>query len=165
MKKVWYYDSPIGLLGIGCDEAGVSDIFLEKEGGLSDAALEETPMHIRAAVELVEYFMGDRRGFSMPLSLKGTEFQKKVWRELLNIPYGQTRSYQDIAAAVGSPKAARAVGMANHNNPVMIVVPCHRVVGKRGNLTGYAGGLDVKAFLLELEAHRPMQFPVKQEKK
>jgi O-6-methylguanine DNA methyltransferase len=103
------------------------------------------------ARELEEYFAGQRREFSFPLDLRGTEFQLACWRALLQIPYGETRSYADIARAVGKPTGFRAVGMANNRNPVAIVVPCHRVIASDGTLCGYGGGLDVKRKLLELE--------------
>lgn len=105
----------------------------------------------RAFEELEEYFLGRRREFDLPLSPDGTEFQKKVWAALREIPYGETRSYSEIAGQVGNPKAVRAVGMANHRNPIAIMIPCHRVIGKNGSLTGYAGGLDLKERLLKLE--------------
>jgi methylated-DNA-[protein]-cysteine S-methyltransferase len=101
--------------------------------------------------ELEEYFGGKRRKFTFPLDLRGTDFQLACWRALLAIPYGETRSYADIARAVGKPNAFRAVGMANNRNPVAIVVPCHRVIASDGGLCGYGGGLDVKRKLLELE--------------
>jgi len=101
--------------------------------------------------QLSEYFEGKRTRFELPLDVEGTPFQKSVWNELLRIPYGETRSYGDIAKALGKPAAARAVGMANHNNPVAIVIPCHRVVGQNGSLTGYAGGLHLKEQLLSIE--------------
>jgi O-6-methylguanine DNA methyltransferase len=101
--------------------------------------------------ELEEYFSGRRREFSFPLDLRGTDFQLACWRALLQIPYGETRSYADIARAVGCPHGFRAVGMANHRNPIAIVVPCHRVIASDGTLCGYGGGLDVKRKLLELE--------------
>lgn len=103
--------------------------------------------------QLSEYFEGKRTRFELPLDVEGTPFQKSVWNELLRIPYGETRSYGDIAKALGKPAAARAVGMANHNNPVAIVIPCHRVVGQNGSLTGYAGGLQLKEQLLSIERH------------
>jgi len=102
-------------------------------------------------VELEQYFAGKRREFSFPLDLRGTDFQLACWRALLAIPYGETRSYADIARAVGKPNACRAVGMANNRNPIAIVVPCHRVIASDGTLCGYGGGLDVKRKLLELE--------------
>jgi O-6-methylguanine DNA methyltransferase len=103
------------------------------------------------ARELGEYFAGSRREFSFPLDLRGTEFQLACWRALLAIPYGETRSYADIARAVGRPQGFRAVGMANNRNPIAIVVPCHRVIASDGSLCGYGGGLDIKRKLLELE--------------
>lgn len=119
-------------------------------GGVEDAPGGDAVLAV-AAKQLSEYFAGERRSFDVPLMPEGTEFQKKVWRALAEIPYGETRSYADIAAAVGSPKGSRAVGMANHVNPLPVIVPCHRVVGKSGKLVGYAGGLDMKTMLLELE--------------
>jgi O-6-methylguanine DNA methyltransferase len=101
--------------------------------------------------ELHEYFSGERREFSLPLDLRGTEFQLACWRALLEIPYGETRSYRDIAQAIGHPRAFRAVGMSNNRNPVAIVVPCHRVIASSGSLCGYGGGLDIKRKLLDLE--------------
>ena len=101
--------------------------------------------------QLSEYFAGKRKDFELPLDLNGTPFQLSVWRALLNIPYGETRTYGEIARSLGKPQAARAVGMANHDNPVAVVVPCHRVVGHDGSLTGYAGGLHLKQALLALE--------------
>lgn len=104
--------------------------------------------------ELLEYFAGERKSFDFPFELRGTVFQKKVWQELLKIPYGEIRSYKDIAIAIGNNKACRAVGGANNKNPLLIVVPCHRVVGSNGDLTGYASGLDLKAKLLKLEKNK-----------
>jgi methylated-DNA-[protein]-cysteine S-methyltransferase len=101
--------------------------------------------------QLDEYFSGQRKIFNIPLSANGTEFQIKVWQALTTIPYGQTWSYQDLANAINNPKAVRAVGLANGKNPISIIVPCHRVIGKNGKLTGYAGGVERKAQLLELE--------------
>lgn len=111
----------------------------------ADAVLKE------AAAQLDAYFSGSLRHFSVPLAPKGSTFQKAVWQALLAIPYGETRSYKDIAQTVGSPKGFRAVGMANNKNPLAIFIPCHRVVGANGALTGYAGGLDMKKYLLDLE--------------
>lgn len=119
---------------------------------IDDCGLEENPTALAPYIqELNEYFSGPRRAFSIPLDLHGTPFQVAVWRALIDIPYGETRCYQDIAMAVGRPKAVRAVGMANGANPVPIVVPCHRVIGKNGSLTGYSGGLDIKTLLLQRE--------------
>ncbi len=113
---------------------------------------EDSPSALQPYVrELNEYFAGERRDFTFALDLRGTEFQKACWNALLKIPYGETRSYGDIARAVGSPQGFRAVGMANNRNPVAIVVPCHRVIASNGTLCGYGGGLDIKRHLLELE--------------
>ena len=104
-----------------------------------------------AVKELEEYFQGKRKVFTVPCVPKGTDFQKRVWEALIQIPYGETRTYKEIAAAAGNPKASRAVGMANNRNPIPIIIPCHRVIGTNGSLTGYAGGLKVKEYLLKLE--------------
>lgn len=115
------------------------------------SALSPTALTNEAATQLMEYFAGKRRTFSLPLAPKGTPFQKEVWQALSSIPYGQTRSYADIAAQVGRPKAYRAVGMANNRNPIPIIIPCHRVVGSSGDMVGYAYGTKIKRYLLELE--------------
>src|ERR1019366_3190908 len=113
---------------------------------------EDAPRRMRPYVsELEKYFVGKRRKFTFPLELRGTDFQLACWRALLAIPYGETRTYADVARAVGKPNAFRAVGMANNRNPIAIVVPCHRVIASDGTLCGYGGGLDVKRKLLELE--------------
>ena len=140
-------ETPIGRILLEADENGVCALRFHACKAVSDAH----PVLDMAELELNEYFAGRRRRFSVPLSIHGTDFQKKVWRALTEIPYGATASYLDIAEAVGNPKACRAVGMANHVNPLPVFVPCHRVVGKNGKLTGYAGGLEMKQFLLELE--------------
>lgn len=127
------------------DEKGISSLSFIDE---NDAPLMEANATM---IELMEYMEGKRKVFSRPLVLKGTTFQKAVWDALVAIPYGETRSYQQIAEAVNSPKALRAVGQACHVNPVGIIVPCHRVIGKNGKLTGYAGGLDYKVLLLKHE--------------
>ena len=110
-----------------------------------------SPLTDKTAAQMEEYFHGDRKSFDVPYLLRGTVFQKEVWKALCQIPYGQTRSYRDIAESLGRPRACRAVGMANHRNPLMLLVPCHRVIGADGSLTGYAGGIELKQFLLQLE--------------
>jgi len=116
-----------------------------------DFLYSETPLIKKAAKQLDEYFNKKRKVFDLPLVLHGTDFQNKVWKALQNIPYGETCSYGQLAAITGNSKASRAVGMANNRNPIMIIIPCHRVIGKDGSLTGYAGGLKLKKELLELE--------------
>ncbi|MBQ7841694.1 MAG: methylated-DNA--[Lachnospiraceae bacterium] len=148
MTKYAFYKSSWGLLKIGYEE---NKIVYLKCTSKQDAPDEPSEISEQAFWQLSEYFAGKRKNFDLPIELKGTAFQKEVWNALLEIPYGETRSYKDIAASVGRPKACRAVGMANHNNPLWIIVPCHRVVGTNQKLTGYAGGLDMKKSLLEME--------------
>ena len=112
---------------------------------------QETTLIKEAYLQLTEYLKGERKIFDLPLKPHGTEFQKRVWKALCEIPYGETRCYKQIAEAIGNPKAVRAVGMANNRNPLLIVVPCHRVIGANGKLVGYAAGIEKKEFLLKLE--------------
>ena len=118
---------------------------------LQNTPMNESPLTKKAFLQLEEYFKGKRTSFDLPLNPKGTPFPEKSWNALLTIPYGQTKSYLDIATIIGNPKAVRAVGLANHNNPIMIVIPCHRVIGKNGKMVGYACGISVKEQLLSLE--------------
>jgi len=120
-----------------------------------DIKQNETPLLKKAAKQFDEYFAGKRKSFDLPLALNGTDFQISVWNVLLKIPYGKTRCYGEIAAQAGNPKACRAAGMANNRNPMAIIIPCHRVIGKDGKLTGYAGGLELKQKLLDLEKNQP----------
>lgn len=166
-QEIYYeiYDSLIGKLTIAAEEGALLGILF---GGQEDADDEneeaflmknrhrmhkrETPLIQKVHSQLGEYFCGRRRKFEIPCKLSGTTFQQKVWKALDNIPYGETRSYRDIAEAVGSPKSCRAVGMANHHNPIPIIIPCHRVIGANGKIVGYGGGLEIKKTLLDLEA-------------
>lgn len=116
-----------------------------------DIEIKETELIKKAKKQLDEYFNGERKKFNLPLELKGTEFQRKVWKALINIPYGRTKTYKEIAIEVGNEKACRAVGMANNKNPIAIIIPCHRVIGSNNKLVGYAGGLELKEKLLSLE--------------
>lgn len=152
--KYRYIDSPIGQILLAGDDDGLHYIgFPEGKGRIepqpgwvrSDSAFAD------AARQLSEYFDGRRRSFDLQLSPHGTRFQLAVLRALQEIPYGETRSYAEIAKAVGNPKAVRAVGAANGRNPLPIVIPCHRVIGAKGGLTGFGGGIETKRFLLELE--------------
>lgn len=145
--KTAYIKTGIGIYKIIGDDSGISQITLCEEIEHS-----EVPNELKQAYnELKEYFEGNREYFNFRIKLDGTEFQKKVWKALMNIPYGETRSYKDIATQIGNPKASRAVGMANNKNRVPIVIPCHRVIGSNKKLVGYAGGLHIKTYLLELE--------------
>jgi len=148
-------ESPLGPLTVAASGKGVAAVHFGNvvpKGAEGSDALSQS-----ALGQLAEYFDGKRTSFDLPLDVEGTAFQKAVWNELQRIPYGETRSYGEIAKALGKPGAARAVGSANHNNPVAIVIPCHRVVGQDGSLTGYAGGVHLKQQLLAIESHsRPL---------
>ncbi len=139
-------ETPIGPLTLEADENAVTAIRFSA-GGAQDAS----PLLDAAEAQLREYFAGARRTFDLPLAPHGTAFQQRVWAALRTIPYGETRTYGELAAAIDSPNASRAVGMANHRNPIPIIIPCHRVIGANGTLTGYAGGLEIKRRLLALE--------------
>lgn len=156
----YYYKnmtSPVGLLKLISDENALVALLWENDPPARvplDEAEEDKnhPILIQAEDELNEYFAGTRTKFSVPLNPHGTDFQKSVWLELRKIPYGETRSYKQLADAVGKPLASRAVGAANGKNPLSIIVPCHRVIGSNGTLTGFAGGLEFKSYLLNLES-------------
>jgi methylated-DNA-[protein]-cysteine S-methyltransferase len=150
-------DSPVGPLAIVMSDAGLMRLEFHRKGNIPDNKftwLEDGVRTNAVRRELEEYFGGRRREFTLPLDLRGTDFQLRCWRALLTIPYGETRTYADMARAIGKPKAFRAVGMANHDNPIAIIVPCHRVIASGGGLCGYGGGLDIKQKLLELEGAR-----------
>ena len=149
MKFAYYYDSPICRIYIAEEDGAITDIAMRPVEGSIE---KETPLISQAAEMIREYFDGKRKSFDgLPLRTVGTDFQKKAWDALLTIPYGQTRTYGQQAKAVGNAKACRAVGAANGKNPISIIIPCHRVIGSNNSLTGYAGGLDIKKALLELE--------------
>ncbi len=140
--------SPLGNMEIVAQNSAIVSISFCNSSVLQEPS---TPLLQQAQQQLQEYFSHCRTCFSLPLAPKGTPFQQKVWQALQTIPYGQVCSYQQIAVQIGSPKACRAVGMANHHNPIAIVIPCHRVIGKNGSLTGYAAGISRKEQLLKLE--------------
>lgn len=148
MKGIAIYPSPVGDIQIEYVSGAVTALKIADPSAKADAPNELTKMVFR---QLDEYFAGTRSTFDFPYRLQGTPFQERVWAALCEIPYGETRSYKDIAQAIGHPKAYRAVGMANHANPICIVIPCHRVIGAGGALVGYGGGLDMKRALLALE--------------
>ena len=155
MRYATFMDSPIGKLQLAEEDGKLTHLLFVSHNTLEDLGLEavekETPLLKKAKKQLKEYFAGKRREFDLPLSPSGTAFQMKCWEGLRQIPYGETRTYRDIATYAGNPKAVRAAGGANHNNPISVIVPCHRVVGSSGSLTGFGGGLDAKAYLLNLE--------------
>lgn len=149
MKDITYavYDFPCCRLKIGYSDSAIRYVTKTDETGSG------TPSELSdlAEKELSEYFSGKRKSFDLPLEPQGTEFQKKVWAALLEIPFGETRSYKDIAEKIGNPKACRAVGGANNKNPIVIIIPCHRVIGAYGGLVGYGLGLPMKQQLLDIE--------------
>ena len=152
---MYYYDfleSPMGLIKITASESALVSLSL-----ITQADIIATPNIITdlCKTQLNEYFMNQRREFTLPLEFNGTKFQKSVWNELLKIPYGKTASYKDVAVSLGNPNASRAVGGAVNKNPLFIVVPCHRVIGYNGALVGFALGIDKKTYLLDIEKNHP----------
>ncbi len=151
MQNFYVYDTKIGRIAIAENGAAITRLELAEHLDLGNMQIGETALLKEAAKQLDEYLDGVRKTFDLLLAPEGTQFQKAVWKALQAIPYGETRSYAQIAQAIGNPKAGRAVGGANHANPIMIVIPCHRVIGANGELVGYGGGLELKRQLLELE--------------
>ena len=153
MKTFYSYTyRGVGKIEIGTESERITDVHFAKSFvPPSEYSRKETPLHRKAAEQLREYFDGKLKVFDLPIAPVGTEFQIRCWEALLQVPYGETRSYGDIARAAGSPKGFRAVGMANNRNPIAMIIPCHRIIGSDGKLVGYGGGLDIKVFLLELE--------------
>ena len=146
-----HIESPIGTVEIITDDSGVVSVFFVENKG---EETEKNEMLKKTEKQLTEYFDGTRKDFDLELSLEGTDFQKKAWNELANIPYGETISYMEQSERIGNVKAIRAVGGANGKNKISIILPCHRVIGKNGSLTGYGGGLDKKKWLLDFEKSR-----------
>ena len=176
MKNVFYYrfdqfveywaDARFGGVTIGIAEEGdaITELFFQSHVPVSFRKAEsrkvETPLIQETALQLGQYLAGERRDFSIPLATHGTEFHKIVWDALLTIPYGETRSYKNMAEQIGRPNAARALGLANNRNPISIIIPCHRVIAHNGSLVGYGGGLALKRYLLEFErGRRGYKFP------
>lgn len=155
--KYYSFETPIGEMTIFFSEKGIVylnvkgqddvNMLKRKYGQVEKVDMKYKEYH----KEIIEYLEGNRREFTLPLDLIGTDFQRKVWKGLLDIPYGEIRTYKDIAETIGNPKAYRAVGNALNKNPVLIVVPCHRVIGSNGQLVGFGGGLELKRWLLDLE--------------
>jgi methylated-DNA-[protein]-cysteine S-methyltransferase len=160
MNAFTYVDSPIGRLLLTSDGGALTGLYMEPsrksqstDGWVRDVSVAPLQETVR---QLTEYFAGARREFDLPLRLQGTAFQQRVWRELTEIPFGETWSYGQLARRINKPSASRAVGLANGQNPVSIVVPCHRVIGADGSLTGYGGGLERKSWLLAHEGLRTL---------
>ena len=151
MKTMSYFQTSIGSIGIAEEDDAITNLWFQKERAPRDAVESQKDLLIEASAQLTEYLSGKRSKFSLPLAPVGTQFMSKVWEGLRAIPYGQTRSYGEIARSIGAPGASRAVGMACNRNPISIIIPCHRVIGSNAKLVGYLGGLDLKERLLELE--------------
>lgn len=154
MKRYTIIDSPLGKITLQSNQFGLTGVWFEVNTTLPSKLGERDDsdaMLLTAKTQLEEYFLGIRNQFDLPLAAVGTPFQMQIWQALTKIPFGETCSYQDLANAIGNPKAVRAVGLANGKNPISVIVPCHRVIGKNGKLTGYAGGVERKAALLKLE--------------
>lgn len=151
MKYIQIYDTELGPTAIVEEDGAIIKLDLNPMIQEESLMYQETPLLRQAKQELTEYLSGEKREFSVPLRIKGTPFQEKVWRALQAIPYGTTKTYGQIAAEIGSPKGARAVGMACGHNTILIAVPCHRVIGSSGKLVGFAYGIDKKEKLLQLE--------------
>ena len=148
--EFWMFDTPLGTMAVGEEDGCITRVWLPNSP-MPRLMPHMTPLLERAQGQILEYFNGQRQVFDLPLSPVGTQFQQKVWKALLDIPYGETESYGELAARIGCPGGARAVGLANRNNPLPILIPCHRVIGAKGALTGYAGGVELKQKLLEHE--------------
>ena len=151
MKRIYFYQTAIGKIAIEENGKAITRVYFPNDEIPRDITVEETDLLKEAGKQLKAYLSGDIQKFTLPLEYEGTEFMQLVWKSLGEIPYGETRCYQDIAELINKPKAVRAVGLANNRNPLPIFIPCHRVIGKNGKLTGYAGGLEVKDYLLSLE--------------
>jgi methylated-DNA-[protein]-cysteine S-methyltransferase len=152
MDNVFFYPTDLGKVGIADNGSAITRLYFDCGIIPQSAKVNETALIKEAFYQLQDYLAGKRRVFDFPVATAGTPFQEKVWKALQTIPYGQTKSYQDIAEIIGKPGAARAVGMANNKNPLLLVIPCHRVTAVNGNLVGYAAGLAVKERLLGLES-------------
>lgn len=150
MKDTVVFQTPLGQVSISEQDGAIAELFFAKDAPESVGG-QATPLLKEAEKQLLGYLEGTRKTFDLPLAAEGTEFQKTVWEALCSIPYGETRSYKQVAEMIGQPNASRAVGKANNKNPILILTPCHRVLGSDGKLVGYAAGLDIKKKLLELE--------------
>ena len=153
-----FRDFPFGRFGVEEKEGAVTHLYLNPAVAVLPAEERETPLLAEAMRQLAEYFAGERREFELPLAPEGTPFMRRVWAELVKVPYGATATYGEIAERIGNPGGSRAVGLANNRNPIAIIIPCHRIIGSSGKLVGYAGGVELKERLLALESGSPLLF-------
>jgi len=151
MGNVFFYHTDIGKIGIEENGASITKLYFNGETIQKNEIAHETALLREAGKQMMEYLAGKRKLFDLPIAPSGTSFQQKVWKALLEIPYGETQSYGEIAERIEQKKAYRAVGMANNKNPIPIFIPCHRVIGANGKLVGYGGGIEIKEYLLNLE--------------
>ena len=153
-----FRDFPFGRFGVEEKEGAVTHLYLNPAGAVLPAEERETPLLAEAMRQLAEYFAGERREFELPLAPEGTPFMRRVWAELVKVPYGAIATYGEIAERIGNPGGSRAVGLANNRNPIAIIIPCHRIIDSSGKLVGYAGGVELKERLLALESGSPLLF-------
>lgn len=151
MKSLFFYETEIGTISIAEEDNFITEITFGMSDEDKNISLTETSLMKETVRQIREYLGGKRKSFDLPIAPSGTEFRQKVWSALQSVPYGETRSYKEIAVQIGNENACRAVGMANNKNPLPIIIPCHRIVGSDGKLVGYAGGLEIKEYLLNLE--------------
>lgn len=151
MNSIYSYQTEIGKIYIVENGTAITHLYFNEYPLLDNFKKNETELIKKAYNQLKEYFLGKRKEFDLPLLPEGTDFQQRVWKALREIPFGETKSYGEIAKNIGNPKATRAVGMANNKNPISIFIPCHRVIGSNGKLVGYGGGLKIKEYLLKIE--------------
>jgi methylated-DNA-[protein]-cysteine S-methyltransferase len=149
--KLFFAPTRLGHIGIAEQNGNLTQLYFATDALSTNAEIKTTPLITEAFSQLNAYLAGKLQQFSLPLAPQGTDFMQTVWQALCAVPYGKTASYKDIALTIGNPKAVRAVGMANHKNPLPIFIPCHRIIGSNGKLVGYAGGLQLKQQLLDLE--------------
>ena len=154
MTKAFFFDTSMGRIGVAERDGSLAFVFFGNTVKPDEYIIEKTPLLDLAIAQIEEYIAGKRKVFDLPLNPMGTAFERSVWEVLQSIPYGETRTYEQIATQIGNPKACRAVGRAAGRNPLSIIIPCHRVVGQNGALTGYAGGIDMKRALLGIEGVR-----------
>jgi methylated-DNA-[protein]-cysteine S-methyltransferase len=148
---MYFYECDMGKIGIAERDGRITNLYFESDELPQDMQICETPILIEASQQLKDYLAGKLKEFTLPLEPAGTPFMKQVWKCLCEIPYGKTATYKELAVKIGAPKAARAVGLSNNRNPIPIFIPCHRVIGSDGSLTGYRGGLELKQKLIDLE--------------
>lgn len=151
MRKIFWYETDIGKIGIVEERSAITNLLFDTDQIPENISMDETKVLSQAGTQLTEYLSGVRKMFTLPLAPKGTSYMQNVWDRLRSVPYGDTRTYKEIAEIMGNPHGSRSVGLACSHNPIPIFIPCHRIIGSDGSLTGYRGGIRIKSLLLELE--------------